>query len=207
MLNDSLLGTSAKELHLGIQRNQKNQQRYHCIKHKIGTKSSIHTRGGRHAWHHWACPEEALLQYTTYVLPTLLYAPEALNIKDMEVDLLSSYHRKNIHCILPVPSSTAIPALHLLSGVPKIEALLHIRVLTLFCNILAAKPNIPLAMYIKENRPKMTCHEGPKLNKLDCCEETAHKVPGTPVPGTYEKHAKEGRVDKNHQNICWRNML
>ena len=35
---------------------EERQQRYHCRMQKIGTKSSVHTHEGRHAWPQWGRP-------------------------------------------------------------------------------------------------------------------------------------------------------
>ena len=59
-------------------------------------------------------PEVAMVQYNTYVLPTLLYGLEALNLNHSEVEEVSKFHRKNIPCLQHLPKGTAIPAIHLL---------------------------------------------------------------------------------------------
>ena len=52
-----------------------------------------------------------------------------------ELKILGAYNRKILCCIQHLPPPTAIPAIHLLSGIPPMEAMLYTRVLTFFCNI------------------------------------------------------------------------
>ena len=49
-----------------------------------------------------------------------------------------------------LPDSSAIPALHLLLGVAPIEALIHIRALSLFRNIIAAEKSSPPSIFVRE---------------------------------------------------------
>ena len=95
-------------------------------------------------------PEVATVEYTTYVIPTLLYGLEALTLERKEIDKLELYHRKNLRYIQHLPQSTATPAIHLLTGIPPIEAMIHIRTLCLFRNIVAADGNSPPATYIRD---------------------------------------------------------
>ena len=97
-----------------------------------------------------AGPEVALLQYETYVLPTLMYGLEALCLSTSEVSKLSTFHCTNLRFIQHLPKSTAIPTIHLLSGSPPFEALLHICILLLFRTIADADLSIPPARYMKE---------------------------------------------------------
>ena len=61
---------------------------------------------------------------------TLLYGLEALVLERQELEVLSMYHRKNLHYIQTLPEATAIPALYLLIGTLPVKALIDIRALS-----------------------------------------------------------------------------
>ncbi len=97
-----------------------------------------------------AGPCVAILEYRVYVAPILLYGLEAMVPSKSEINVLSIFHRKSLRRIQFLPESTAIPALHLLIGLPPATALIHIRALSLFRNVIAADLATPPSTYIKE---------------------------------------------------------
>ena len=93
--------------------------------------------------------EVSMVQYNTCALPTRLYGLEALHLNHSEVEELSEFHRKNICCLQHLPKSTAIPAIHLLSGSLPIEVYLPVYILNTFCAIIASTPETPPALFLK----------------------------------------------------------
>lgn len=66
------------------------------------------------------------------------------------IEISSIFHGKSLRYIQHLPTSTAIPALHLLLGVPPVEAQLHIRTLTFFRSAVAAEANSPPAIFMMQ---------------------------------------------------------
>ena len=83
--------------------------------------------------------EVALKLYSTYIVPVMLYGLEALVLQESELDILEDFHKRNIWPILHLTTSTASPALFLVTGYPPITALLHIKMLCMFRNIADSK--------------------------------------------------------------------
>ena len=150
-LNDATLGCSPSEVHLGIARNKCNNNMNTVLDRiKSARRAAYSLMGAGMHGLNGTGPEVALIQYSTYVLPTLLYGLEALNINEAETNILAAFHRKNIRCLLHLPKSTAIPALYLLSGMLPIEALIHTRILLLFRSITSGNASILPVAYIQE---------------------------------------------------------
>ena len=133
LLNNAPVNNSICETHLGIFRNTRNSNKNTIDARIISARRAMYNimGSGLHGLN-GVSPEVAMVQYDTYVIPTLLYGLEALHLSDKDLEELSKFHRKNIRCIQHLPKSTAIPALHLLSGSPPVEVLLHIRILVTF---------------------------------------------------------------------------
>jgi len=150
-LNDKPLGTSSKEVHVGIHRNDTNSNADTVeARVKSARRTAYSLMGAGMHGLNGIGPEIAALQYATYVLPTLIYGLETLTLNPNEIKSLSTYHRKNLRYIQHLPQSTALPAIFLLRGTAPIKKLLHIRALTLFRNIIAAESNTPPAIYIRD---------------------------------------------------------
>ena len=60
-------------------------------------------------------PEVATLQFSTYVLKTLLYGLEATILGTTETEILAACHRKNLQYIQHLRASIAITAVYLLT--------------------------------------------------------------------------------------------
>ena len=80
----------------------------------------------------------------------MVYGLEALVLEENELQQLESYHRQNLRYIQHLPKSTAIPALHLLLGVPPVEALIDLQVLSLLRNIIAIDTPSPPSVFMKQ---------------------------------------------------------
>jgi len=151
MLNSDTLGTSNKEAHLGILRNNKGSN--------VDTLNDRVTKARRAAYSLMGAgfhgmngvgPEVAAIQYATYIIPTLLYGLEALVIEENELQTIEKYHRRTLRYIQHLPMSTANAAVHLLLGVPPAEALLHIKVLLTFRDIVDDENTAAPTVHIRE---------------------------------------------------------
>jgi hypothetical protein len=136
LLNDKILEPSSAEPHIGIMRTAKGSN-IETVIHRIrkARQTSYSLMGAGMHGLNGTGPSVALTQYRTYVLPTLLYGMEALVLSDSEISQLELYHRKNLRMIQHLPQSTASCALLLLTGQTPIEAQIHIKVLSLYRNV------------------------------------------------------------------------
>ena len=80
-------------------------------------------------------PENSLHLYQTYVLPVLLYGIEVILPRQKYMDMLDKFNKRNIKHILSLPTTTADPAIYILSGALPVEAIIHQRALTFFGSI------------------------------------------------------------------------
>jgi hypothetical protein len=150
-LNNKPLELSTKEVHLGIHRtNTGSNTSTIQARIKDARQAAYSIRGAGLHGLNGAGPQITMDEYKTYIIPTLIYGLEALVLDRKDLDTLEAYHRKNLRYLQHLPQSTAVPAIHLLSGVEPIEALVDRRVLTLFRNIIAADAKTPPAIYIRE---------------------------------------------------------
>ena len=150
-VNQQQIGISSKEVHLGISRRD-DLSNCSTVEDRVrsarGTAFSL-MGAGFHGLNGVGA-EVAKVQYNTYVIPTLLYGLEALIVSDNELETLAKFHRKALRQLQHLPTSTGIPALYLMLGVPPVEALLHIRTLTFFRSAMAADAETPPAIYMQE---------------------------------------------------------
>ena len=72
---------------------------------------------------------------TTYVEPVLTYGIEALCLVEENFEDMWQYQRSLLRQIQGLPKSTAIPAIHLLVGIPPITATIHRKVLILVISL------------------------------------------------------------------------
>ena len=162
VLNGKPLGISSAEVHLGIHRTSDNKNSLTVeARIKGARRAAYKLRGAGLVGYIGVGPEVALVEYSTYIIPTLLYGLEALVLSSKEVAKLELYHRKNLRYIQHLPQSTATPAIHLLTGIPPVEALIDIRTLALFRNILGADQGIPPAQHIRELVIRQAAIKGP----------------------------------------------
>ena len=145
------VGCSASEKHLGIYRNAKNTNMDTVHERvKSARRATYSLMGAGLHGLNGVGPEVALMQYKIYVIPILLYGLESLVLNPKEIETLEIYHRTCLRYIQHLPKSTAKAALHLLSGVLPVSAMLSIQALTLFRNIIACQVKAPPAVYMKE---------------------------------------------------------
>ena len=150
-LYNQQLGISCQEAHLGILRNQTGSNK-ETIAARIHSarKTVMSLLGAGMCGYNGSGPYIGRELYKTYVLPVLLYGLEALVLNDDEVRVLETYHRQNLRCIQHLPRSTANSAVHLLIGIPPIEALIDIRALSMLRNILIVDHPSPLTLFMRD---------------------------------------------------------
>ncbi len=151
LLNKEPLESSKQECHVGILRSSKNTNK-ETINNRIkkARQTSYSLMGAGMHGLNGTGPMVAAIQYTTYVLPTLLYGLESLILSGPEVESLEQYHRKNLRFLQHLPQSTANCALFLLLGQIPIEAQIHIKILTFFRNILDQRNDSSPSVYTRD---------------------------------------------------------
>ena len=150
LLNNNPLGSSQSETHVGIARTANNTNKetvQNRVKRARQTSYSL-MGAGLHGLN-GAGPTVSMIQYTTYVVPTLLYGLEALVLHADDIQHLEKFHRKCLRYIQHLPQSTATCALYLLLGVLPIEAQLHRNILNFFRNIIDKENNSPPSEYMR----------------------------------------------------------
>ena len=80
-------------------------------------------------------PETSLNLYQIYVLPVLQYGMEVILPRQKYMDMLDKFNKRNIQHILSLPTTTADPAIYILSGTTPVEATIHQHALTFFGSI------------------------------------------------------------------------
>ncbi|CAG2194613.1 unnamed protein product [Mytilus edulis] len=73
--------------------------------------------------------------FNIYVIPVLLYGLELVTPTGKNLDIIDIFHKKCIKQLLSLPTSTATPAIYILSGQLPIEGQIHKKILSLFGNI------------------------------------------------------------------------
>jgi hypothetical protein len=220
LLNGSPLALSDREVHLGIHRNSPGTNKNTMEERVKGARRAAYSLmgAGMHGLN-GVGPEVAFIQYSVYITPTLLYGLDALIIGKTDLSTLESFYRKDLRYIQHLPPSTAIPAVYLLLGAAPAEAMLDVKVLTLFRNIIAADNKCPSACYIQDliNRQlataedcsrNWTSHVTRLLKKYDL--PTAYQVSSNPptkqhwkrtvksaVYGTWDKDLREEASSKS----------
>ena len=111
LLNNAPVNNSICETHLGISRNTRNSNKDTIDARIISTRRAMSSLmgAGLHGLNGIG-PEVAMVQYDTYVIPTLLYGLEALHLSDKDLEELSKFHRKNICCIQHLPKEHCHPS-------------------------------------------------------------------------------------------------
>ena len=80
-------------------------------------------------------PLTAVHVFQIYVLPVLLYGLEIAVPSKTNLDILERFLRTSLKQILSLPTSTASPAVYILTGILPAEAMIHKRILALFGSI------------------------------------------------------------------------
>ena len=140
VINDSPVTVSSEFTHLGVQRS--NQQAPNATHPAVEARLTTGRRTiyalmgvGMHGISGLP-PAVSIHLYNIYVIPRLTYGLQCINLRKLDINALELQHRKFIRSILHLPPRTAIPSLHILSGVLPIEAILDQQRLMFLGNML-----------------------------------------------------------------------
>ena len=87
-------------------------------------------------------PQVSRKIYLTYVLTRMTFGLESMIVTPKQVQTLEKYHRHTLRRLLSLPERVASCAIYLLMGIPPMEAILDIKVLTLFGTIASQEDSI-----------------------------------------------------------------
>jgi hypothetical protein len=128
-VNGKNLPVSRELTHVGIHRDLKGVTPTVEDRIALGRRTLYAMMGaGLHGLNGLPVPTSIHL-YNTYVLPRATYGLEALNLKGYHENSLEVFHRSTLRSILSLPDRTAIPALHILTGVMPMKAILDVKTL------------------------------------------------------------------------------
>ena len=125
MLYNKELGYSKDEPHLGISRNQQNNKDTIGKRIQKARRTTYSLLGAGLSGLKNVGPEVAIRGFNIYILPILLHGLEALVQTKAEVNDLALFQREMLQRFMKLPDSTAIPAIHLLSGILPVKAEIH----------------------------------------------------------------------------------
>jgi hypothetical protein len=136
-LNETLIGTSEQERHLGLERTSDSSAKATVLSRiKEGRRSAYRLAGAGLYGLNGVGPGVTFQMLKIYIVPILTYGLEALILHDKEYQLLEVFYKSLLRRIQHLPENTATPAVYLLLGAIPIEGQIHIKMLTFFCNIL-----------------------------------------------------------------------
>ena len=135
-LNSKDMPVVTSTTHMGIVRSSTNQEMKNVETNIQKARRTIYSLMGTglHG-ENGLDPETAIALLQTYVIPVLFYGLEVIIPTGKALDTLEIQYKKLLKQILSLPSTTADPAVYLLSGLLPAEALIHKRMLTLYGNI------------------------------------------------------------------------
>ena len=122
--------------HMGISRSSSNQEMQVVESNIQKAKRTIYSLMGTGLHGENGLDMEtsiSLLQ--TYVLPVLFYGLEVVIPTGKSLNVLETQYKKLLKQILSIPTTTADPAVYILSGILPAEAMIHKRILSLYGNI------------------------------------------------------------------------
>ena len=95
-------------------------------------------------------PEISTAMVNTYIKPILMSGLDALCLEEKDYELLKSHHLKLLRSIQHLPTSTAKPALYLLSGSLPLEATHHQQVISLYGRIVRRYNSIERELALRQ---------------------------------------------------------
>jgi hypothetical protein len=128
-INDRCLPVKTELTHVGIARNIKGITPTVESRISLGRRTLYAMMGsGLHGLNGLPVPTSVHL-YNIYIMPRATYGLEVLSLKGAHLTSLTLFHRSTLRSILGIPDRTAIPALHILTGVLPMKAILDIKTL------------------------------------------------------------------------------
>jgi len=133
LLNNSEVPFMEKLTHLGIDRYPDSMSPEDLITDRISlaNRTAYALMGSGFHGVNGISPKVAIHIYQIYVLPRLLYGLEAVILKPSQIAELGVHHRRTLRQLQSLPTRVARCAIHLLAGMPPIEALLDIQLASL----------------------------------------------------------------------------
>ncbi len=136
LLNGKPVDYSQQETHLGIQRNSDGAARTTIIERIKAARRTCYALLGAGVYTLGSLsPEVTVPIIRSYIAPVLLYGLDVLCLTPIEYGPLETFYKRVLRQILHLPTTTAIPALYLLTGCLPVEALHHLSTLSLFGRI------------------------------------------------------------------------
>ena len=89
-------------------------------------------------------PGASVKLISTYVTPWLLYGLDSVKLAKKDIAALDAFYKQLLKRIQGLPDNTANEAVYLLLGAVPVEAIIHIKVLTLFGAISRLEGHHPL---------------------------------------------------------------
>ena len=137
LLNNKPVSYSNEETHLGLQRTKDCKMKSTCAERvKAGRRACYALMGAGMHGLNGVGPKVALRLWDIYVQPVLLHNLEATIYSESDIEPMEAYHKSILRQLQHLPTSTAIPALYLLTGQVPLSAQLHIKTLTFFVRLL-----------------------------------------------------------------------
>jgi hypothetical protein len=84
-------------------------------------------------------PRISVKLWCTFVIPVLVSGLETLQLSLDDMETLERFQRQFIRCIMHLPKGTANSAVHLLTGLLPVQAVVEKRALVLFINMISEK--------------------------------------------------------------------
>lgn len=131
MLNQKEIEMSDEEKHLGIHRAYTNSPQPTLeARMKSARRAAYSLFGAGFHGLNGVGPDAIRKQFITYIRPVLTYGLDTLILEDGNMQELETFTRSMLRRLQYLPSSTPIPVIYLLFGLPPIEAIIHIQTLT-----------------------------------------------------------------------------
>ncbi len=129
-INGSKLPVMLEMTHIGILRNHTGIDPTIENRISLGRATLYSLMGaGLHGLNGLPVPTSCHI-YKTYVLPRVTYGLECLKLRKDQIAAMEIFHRSTLRSLLGLPDRTAIPALHILTGILPLESIIDQKSIT-----------------------------------------------------------------------------